>query len=541
MRNITNIFKSILVTIIVGAALFYITLPALNFQDEGFYFFLAILAGVFFVVYIILTIGTKLMGTVVMDKSYKNLPVFRPLIVLIGVFVLLFVGGSIISIPLFRSDAYKDLMKVETGNFAQDVSEISFNQIPLLDKASAQKLGDRKLGELSDMVSQFEVSNEYAQINYKNRPYRVTPLYYSDTFKWITNTAKGLPAYIRIDMITQNVEVVRLEKGMHYSPSEHFNNLLSRHLRFNYPTFMFANPSFEIDDNGQPYWIAPRIEKTIGLFGGTDINGAVLVNAVTGECKYYEKNDVPMWVDHVYPSDLIIEQYNYHGKYINGFINSIFGQKGVTVTTSGYNYLALNDDIYVYTGVTSTGGDQSNIGFIMANQRTKQTKYYSIPGAAETSAMASAEGVVQHLAYKATFPLLLNIAGQPTYFLALKDNASLVKQYAMVNVEKYQIVATGATVEETERNYTRLLSQTGNIKLGASTEVTGIISDIKTAVRDGNSYYYFKLNESDNYFNTSASQNEYVVTLNKGDKVKIKYNQGSSLILQIASIEKIAG
>lgn len=539
MRNITNILKSLLVTIIVGAVMFYVTLPALNFQDEGFYFFLAVLAGVFFVIYIILTIGTKLMGTVVMDRSYKNLPVFKPLVILVGIFVLIFVVGSVISIPLFRSDSYRDLMKVEQGNFSQDVAEISFNQIPLLDKASAQKLGDRKLGELSDMVSQFEVSDEYAQINYKNRPFRVTPLYYSDTFKWLTNTSKGLPAYIRIDMITQNVEVVRLEQGMHYSPSEHFSNLLSRHLRFNYPTFMFATPSFEIDDNGQPYWIAPRIVKTIGLFGGTDINGAVLVNAITGESKYYEKNEVPTWIDHIYPSDLIIEQYNYHGKYINGFINSIFGQKGVTVTTSGYNYLALNDDIYVYTGVTSTGGDQSNIGFIMTNQRTKQTKFYAIPGAAETSAMASAEGVVQHLAYRATFPLLINVAGEPTYFMALKDNATLVKQYAMVNVQKYQIVATGASIDDCQRNYTRLLSQTGNIKQGESTELIGIISDIRNAVRDGNSYYYFKLNESENYFSTSASQNEYVVTLNKGDKVKIKYNQGSSVILSISSIEKV--
>jgi hypothetical protein len=539
MKNVPNILKSLLVTIIAGVILFYVTLPALNFQDEGFYFFLAVLAAIFFVVYIILTIGAKFMGTVVNDRSYKNLPVFKPFMIVVGIFVLIFVVGSILSVPLFRASAYRDLLKVETGNFTEDVAEISFNQIPLLDKVSAQKLGDRKMGELSDMVSQFEVSDEYAQINYKNRPYRVTSLYYSDVFKWLTNTSKGLPAYLRIDMITQNVEVVRLENGMKYSPAEHFSKLLARHIRFNYPTFMFEAPSFEIDDNGQPYWIVPRIIKTIGLFGGTDVNGAVIVNAVTGESKYYEKDDIPMWVDHVYPSDLIINQYNYHGKYINGFINSIFGQRGVTTTTTGYNYLALNDDIYVYTGITSIISDQSNIGFILTNQRTKETKFYSIPGATETSAMASAEGVVQHLNYKSTFPLLLNTAGEPTYFIALKDNASLVKQYAMVNVQKYQLVATGASVSECERNYTRLLSQTGNISAGENSEITGVISDIRTAVRDGNSYYYFKLDESFNYYSTSASQNEYIVTLNKGDRVKITFSQSPSLILQINTIEKI--
>ena len=327
---------------------------------------------------------------------------------------------------------------------ATEVEEISYDQIPMLDKDSAEKLGNRKLGELSDMVSQFEVAEEYTQINYKGRPVRVTPLRYGDWIKWFNNRSEGLPAYLIIDMVTQNVEVVRLEQGIRYTTAEHFGRNLYRYLQFHYPTYIFDKPAFEIDEDGDPYWVCPRIRKTIGLFGGTDINGAVLVNAVTGEHQYYDAKDVPDWVDHVYTADLIVQQYDYHGTYIHGFINSLFGQRDVTVTTDGYNYIAIGDDVYMYTGITSVVSDQSNIGFILSNQRTKETRFYSVAGAEEYSAMDSARGQVQQMNYTATFPLLLNIADQPSYFMALKDAAGLVKMYAMVNVSQYQIVALHA-------------------------------------------------------------------------------------------------
>ena len=204
--------------------------------------------------------------------------------------------------------------------------------------------------------------------------------------------------------------------------------------------------------------------------------GAVLVNAVTGDTSYYEVGDIPTWVDHVYNADLIISQYDDHGTYINGFINSLFGQRDVTVTTEGYNYIALNDDVYMYTGITSVVSDESNIGFILSNQRTKETKYYPCAGATEYSAMDSAEGQVQNLRYTATFPLLLNVAEQPTYFMALKDASELVKMYAMVNVNQYQIVATGATVAECESNYRQMLRQSNLI----SDDQTGIDQPVET-------------------------------------------------------------
>lgn len=511
----------LLVTVIIGFIYFYLKLPSINLKDYEFYSFIFIVSALYCLLSVV-TVGVyhvenlgELMGVL---KKNCLIPAL-----ICAFLVVLMLVGTLISAPIFRAGAYSSLLTVEDGNFIEDVEEISFDQIPMLDAASAEKLGDRKLGDLADMVSQFEVADNYSQINYKSRPVRVTPLVYGDIIKWLNNRSEGLPAYLVIDMVSQGVEVVRLEEGMKFSPNEHFGRNLYRHLRFNYPTFMFASMNFEIDEQGVPYWVCPRLVKTIGLFGGRDISGAVLVNAITGECVYHEAEDVPTWVDRVYSANLIIEQYDYLGMYKNGFINSILGQKGVTVTTEGYNYLAINDDVYVYTGITSVGSDQSNVGFVLTNQRTKQTSYYPGAGATEYSAMASAEGEVQHLGYDSTFPLLLNISNQPTYFMALKDDAGLVKLYAMVNVQQYQIVAVGNTVAECENNYVHMLADNNIVEGGisGSNEVSGKIEDIRSAVMDGSSTYFIRLAGEDWYYTISAEDNNLVVILNTGDKITL--------------------
>lgn len=525
-----NILINLIVTIVAGFIYFYVELPPINLHSAAFYSFFLFLS----VVYCITAVITSgIYRQAENGKTFWKLlkgSCIVPLIVIGAVFVIYVVGGLLSSVVI-RSGAYAKLITVETGDFTQDIEEISFDQIPMLDRDSAEKLGDRKLGELADMVSQFEVADNYTQINYKGHPVRVTPLRYGDIFKWLNNRSAGLPAYLIIDMVTQEVDVVRLPEGMHYTTAEHFSRNLYRHLRFQYPTYIFNEPTFEIDEEGTPYWVCPRIVKRIGLFGGTDIQGAVLVNAITGESQYY--TDIPTWVDGVYSAEIIMDQYDYYGTYQGGFINSLFGQKNVTVTTEGYNYIAANDDVYVYTGVTSAGSDESNIGFILTNQRTKQTTFYSIAGAEEFSAMNSAEGVVQHLNYSATFPLLLNISNQPTYFMALKDYAGLVKMYAMVNVQQYQIVATGASVEECQSNYYKLLRQnkldTGEAPILPADEdtVTGIVTALRSAVIDGTTMYYVTLDADNTVYCISAGEVEKVILLNVGDRITITYEPDS--------------
>ena len=534
-----KILLNLLVTAVVGFLYFYITLPALNLQATEFYGFLFLLC----LVYMVCTLITSgFQDTTVVttgkDKVRHYLSFIKQQCLPIGIFMLLLVVvgvvGQLVSLPVFRAQAYRELLTVNSGEFSQDISQISFGEIPTLDRTSAEYLGDRQMGTLSDMVSQFEYGGDSTQINYQGRPVRVAPVAYADLFKWLTNRGEGLPAYVLVDMVTQEAQVVRLEEGMKYSFSEPLNRNIMRHLRFQYPTFMFSTPRFEIDEDGQPWWIAPRVVKTIGLFGGTDIQGAVLCNAITGESQYYD--EVPSWVDNLYTPALIMQQYDYYGTLVNGFINSIFGQKDVTVTTEGYNYIAINDDVYVYTGVTSANSDQSNLGFLLSNQRTKETIFYDAPGATEAAAQASAEGVVQDLGYTATFPLLINVAGQPTYFIPLQDNTLLVKSYAMVNVAQYQLVATGSTVAQCEQQYIRMLTDKGLTEEEEVPQTTaqGVVAEIRSAVLNGNTYYYVRLEEENVFYSLSAVENPTAVILNVGDQVTIEHEmaENTTAILQ---------
>ena len=373
-----RVLTNIAVTLAVGFLYFYFELPALNLQSPDFYTFVLLLCAAYCIC-AVFTSGFQGQGAGEYFKFVKK-QCRIPFFLAIGMVALALVG-SLAGSVIFRAKSYAGLLPVEDGDFAAEVDEISYDQIPMLDKYSAERLGDRKLGELSDMVSQFEVVDDYTQINYRGRPVRIATLMYADLVKWFTNRSDGLPAYLLIDMVTQNVELVRLEEGIKYTNVEHFGRNLYRHLRFHFPTYMFSNPVMEVNEEGTPYWICPRLVKTIGLFGGVDVKGAVLVNAINGECQYYE--EVPPWVDNLYPAGLIVQQYDYYGMYHNGFINSIFGQRDVKVTTDDYNYIAMGDDVWVYTGVTSTGGDQSNIGFILTNQRTKESKFYSCAGATD--------------------------------------------------------------------------------------------------------------------------------------------------------------
>ena len=523
------------VTLLFGLGYFYFELPALNFHAEEFYVFVFLLCAVYCVC-AVLTSGFQGEGV----KGYFGFVKKQctiPFLVLVALIAAIIIGG-LTSWVVIRAGSYSKLLSIKDGDFASEVEEISYNQIPMLDEDSAARLGSRKLGELADMVSQFEILPSYTQINYQGRPVRVTSLAYGDLVKWFTNRSAGLPAYLIIDMVTQEAEVVRLDEGMKYTTAEHFGRYLPRHLRFHYPTYMFADPVFEINEEGEPYWVCPRMVKTIGLFGGTDIQGAVLVNAVTGESQYYE--EVPNWVDHVYDANLIMEQYDYYGMYHNGFINSIFGQRDVTLTTDGWNYIAINDDVYMYTGVTSVTSDQSNIGFILTNQRTKETRFYPCAGATETSAQSSAQSQVQQMRYSATFPLLLNIADQPTYFMALKGEDGLVKMYAMVNVQQYNIVETGQTVAQCEENYRKTLLNNGIIDRADAEvpaedqtlqETKGTIAEIRSAVIEGTSVYYLRFEGEDSFsVYVSAAQVPEAPLLNVGDTVTVYWRSGTQWI-----------
>ena len=476
------------------------------------------------------------------------------IVLLLGIFV-----GQIASSALFNARAYSDLLEVKEGNFAEDISEISMKSVPVVDKDTAVRLGSRTIGEMSDLVSQFAIDegyDSYTQINYQNSPYRVAPLIYADPIKWIMNTWNGLPGFVTVNMATQETQLVRLPEGkyIHISTGEHFNNQLYRYVRFRYPFEILGTAAFELDDDGNPYWIVPTVKMRIGLFGGEDYDGIILVDPVSGETQKYSAEEVPNWVDKAFSADLVYEQLGYYGKYRSGFINSLVGQSGVLVPTGsaapglfsdknktasaggakgGYNYLAINDDVYMYTGMTSANSDESLVGFTLVNLRTKETRYYTCAGATESSAMSSAEGQVQQMSYNATSPLLLNIADRPTYFLSLKDGAGLVKMYAFIDVQQYQIVGTGSTVADAQTAYIAALTNDAQIKIDDRAiansdtipKVDGTIEAIQSVVVEGNTLFYFKLQGDSSIYIAGINANLNLPFMGPGTQVSVTYTE----------------
>lgn len=529
----------------IAALYYYIELPAINIHSPGFWKFIIF-------VMLIVTVEVWLMnhrkaagggryrGNISAKEFFSDFKtqagsvLFKTAFVCTVILVVLYVAGNILSSPVINASKYQQLLKVETRNFTDDIKEVSYDKIPLLDKDSASIIGTRVMGTMVDMVSQYEVDDMYSQINYKEKPVRVTPLRYGNLIKWFTNHKNGIPAYIRIDMTTQEAECVRLTEGIKYSKSDHFSRYIYRHLRFAYPTYIFDDINFEIDDNGTPYWVCPVKKYNIGLFGGQTVGRVVLCNAVTGEMTDYSVDEVPTWVDKVYSSELLIDLYDYNGSLKHGFINSVLSQKDCLKTTDGYNYIALEDDVWVYTGITSVGQDNSNVGFVLMNQRTMETRYYEVSGAEEYSAMDSAKGRVQNLGYTATFPLIINISGQPTYFMALKDGAGLVKSYAMLNIEKYQNVAIGDSVLQCESNYIKLLKDNGIVEeqqpeVKETKKVKDIISKIMPVVIDGNTHMYIMLSQNDSIYDVDVSKYVDIIKYSEGMEITLEYTMDSQL------------
>ncbi len=532
-----KIVRNIIITLIIGFIVYYFTLPAININSFGFWAFLVFLI----FTYNLISAVTKLKNVSkkifnsnhieIKPSSKVDLILWSSILVIFGGIIVL----NIICSPIFNAKSYHNRIAVdETGSFLEDIEEVDFNRLPLIDKASSKVLGDRVMGQMSELVSQFSVSEQYKQINYNDSIVRVTPLEYASTYKWFSNRKEGVKGYIIVDSVTGEATLQKLEKGMKYVESAHFNENLYRKLRFSYPTTNFGSISFEIDNEGNPYYIIPTIKYTaVGL--KAKVTGAIILDPITGESEKYDLKDVPSWVDNVHDADLLIEQLDDWGTYKGGYFNSIFGQKNVVNTTDGYNYLVMNDDVYLYTGITSVVADESNLGFVLTNMRTGETKYYVVPGAEEYSAMSSAEGQVQDMKYKSTFPLLINLNGKPTYVVSLKDSSGLVKMYAFIDVKDYQkVVATDSSkgIQAAAQNY--LTNASFEIKEDELTTKTITVSNITTANINGNTYYYIESTEGQKY-RVSILLSDNLPFTKQGDTLNISYKREST----VTEIDKI--
>ncbi len=523
---------SLIITLVIGVIIYFVQLPPINITSISFWSYVMFMLAIYLFLNTVSRIDSK--G---INFDFKKSKIIIIILVTIPLAILL---TNFVLSPVFNASAYAKRINVieDTleSNFTSEIDEVDFNALPLLDKDSSSRLGDRVMGQMPELVSQFYVSSLYTQINYNNEIIRVTPLEYNGLFKYIANYKDGVKGYITVNSVNGTSSLIKLDNGMKYMPSAYLFKDLDRHLRLSYPTFIFGDTNFEIDNDGNPYWIT-QVLKYVGIGERKDIKGIIITDPISGDTEYYSVGDIPSWVDHVYDASLIVEQVNNWGSYRNGFLNSMFGQKNVVATTVGYNYMVMDDDVYLYTGITSVSSDESNLGFILTNLRTKHTRFYSVPGAEEYSAMASAEGLVQQMRYTSTFPLLINLNNRPTYLVSLKDNAGLVKMYGFIDVNDYQkVVVTDASkgIEAASSNYLNNVSF--NVDNSILIDKTITIKSINTAIIEGNTYYYLTDTNNQKYYVSISVDKKVLPFLKVGDTLNIKiYNEND--VTEIVGID----
>ncbi len=546
MKKLNFSYKRLIASIIIGVLtafiLFYVFLPPINAQSASFWFYLSAVILAFSFPYLDIGFvktrserrnnerkdgskqrniwtGTRTSYSYRLTENKKR----KYFLIAIAIPLVIVAIGGIFSSTLFFARDYANVISVDEAVFEEDLPETKeITNIALMDTASAEMLGNKTLGSLSHVVSQYDVGTSYTQINYRGTPKKVANLEYDGFFKWMGNNSEGVPGMVMVDPVKSSAEYIEFEEPMYYVDSAYFSQDLTRKLRFSYPTKIFDSISFEVDENGHPYYIVSCATPAVSMFGARDITEVIIFDPCTGESEIYNVEDTPAWIDIVYTGDLACEKYNWHGTLSGGFFNSIIGNKGCKQTTDDFGYIALEDDVWYFTGVTSVSGDKSNIGFTLSNARTGEYKFYPVIGAEEHSAMAAAEGEVQEKGYTAAFPSLVNIAGQPTYIMVLKDAAGLVKLYALVNVENYSIVATGSTQNEAMTEYKKQLKQ-NDVDIGeADIEKTVTVADVRLAMVASVSTVYITDTDG-NVYKGYLEADEALILVRAGDKISIRY------------------
>ena len=523
------LIRALLVLAVIAVGIDYVTLPAYNIHDTAFIMLVVFYLFIFGMVYFVFSYQIDFIVKLCIGLGFALIA-----------FTLVF---SFLSSEMLNAGRYRDQIQITSSNeFNAQFDAIELEKIPLVDQNTAQQLGDKQIGRVQGLGSQFDINDEYILINQKDNVYRVSPLEYQDSIKWFQNREKGIPGYVRVNVTdASDVKLIELSEGIKYAPSAFLSEDLMRHVRFKYRTEIFDATSFEIDDEGNPFYVISVIEPEIGWFGGWDTSSVITVDAVNGNMQKYAIEEMPAWVDRAQSARIAWYQIDNWGYYVNGWINTLFGQKDMIQTTDGFNYVSIDGQTHIFSGLTSVGADRSIVGFALINLRTKEASYIQIGGADELSAMNSATGQVQHLNYESTFPVLLNVDGFPTYFMALKDYEGLVKLYAMVSVQDYALVGVGASVEEARLTYLNQLKEGGQIvdlPIDAFS-AEGIVLDIKEVVLDGTSVYYLMLEGQSGLFIVSSKTSVEASFTKIGDNVALSYQKRSDLVYDVQTFDNL--
>lgn len=565
-RQLINVGIAALVATIAGLIINYFALPAWNIRSAGMWWF--------WLVELIIAVVVYLIANAFNDEYDTPVGGY----VLGGAAALVIVAFAIAGIagsPMCNAHTYQQVADVENGVFAEDVIEADSADIITVDVKTAQKLGDRTLGTIKN-APWYEVDDEYNLVSIKGELYRISPVNYGGLFKYGKAKAAGIPGYVLVNAITQEAEIVLVDEAMKYSPSAYWAYNLTRHLRNQYPGYMFAKSFFEVDDEGNTYWITGVKTPTIGLFGGAVVKSVIITDAVTGKSVEYSLDEMPEWVDHALSVDYLMKVVDWHYAYTEGFWN--FSKTNVYKTAysyrdqksesseenaankhtpfEGYNSIVGKDgQIWFYTGITPANRAETNIGFLLVSPRTGEYRYYEATGAEESSAQVAAEGLVSNMKYSASFPTIVNVEGEETYFMVLKDAAGLVQRYALCNVENYAKCVCGSSIDEVIKLYkvemgmiagTDVDTDNGNQNTKPEVEenreykeITGIVTEVEEAQIGGYTYYYFMLDGETTIFMSSIeNSNMQPLKLTEGTSVTIKYyeskEEGIAIVAKIA-------
>ena len=526
MNKTTRIVLAVILGTILTAVAYYLVLPPINVFSTGFWTFLLLVLCFYGV-----PLGAVNGASVVNGKASKrtSMKVSKVFLIVAAIPVAVLVLGGIISSTFFNAYDYAEVIQVEQADFSEDMPEADVvTNISLMDTASASILGNRELGALSDVVSQYNVSADYNQINYKGTPKKVANLEYVDFFRWLNNAENGVPGYVMVDPVGNDADYIKFDKAMIYVDSAYFGEDLMRKLRFSYPTKIFSTVNFEIDEEGNPFYIVSCVKPRVGLFGAMDVSEVIIFNPCDGTSEIYPVDASPSWIDNVYDGDLACQKYDWYGTLSGGFWNSVIGNRDCKMTTDGYGYIVRGDDVWYYTGVTSVTSDESNIGFIITNARTGEYKYYPVIGAEEYSAMGAAQGEVQEKGYVASFPSLINVEGQATYIMVLKDENGLVKLYALVNVENYSIVATGDSQTSAKQAYIEELAKRGviteeDIPAPETKTVDITVTAVRLATVSGETVVYITA-EDGVVYRGSLAADETLILVTEGMELTVEYS-----------------
>lgn len=531
---------------VIWAIINIISLPVINFTA---------FPDIWLEVLITSFLGLVLYYLVKDDLAFSSL-LLRATPSFVSALVLIVMLGS--SFHFYQADKFCNMLKVDTvalDEFNKDLFPTSVKKMICVDAEMARKAAEDLLetdpglrsrvyiGEMTmQPISGSFTINDGKKLSFSEGVIWVAPLEHKSFRKWWINDVT--PGYVIVDATDATLrnryivtEVNGKKLQLKYIESGCLFDDIEFHIKMNGYTAKGLNDHrFEIDNFGNPFWVLSAYEPQIGL-DAKDSQGAITVDAQTGELKQYTIAEAPDWVDRIQPEEFIFNQITWWGAYQLGWWNSWWSELNVQSPTPGLTLVYSQGRSYWYTGIQSSGNSESTSGFMLVDTRTKKARYYKMAGVNEQEAQNIANDIqfARTAEYYSIKPVLYNLRGIPSYFLVYKGGSGNATGYAFVSVSNRSIFGAGTTPEEAEQEYLKRMTSSGMI--GHEDDHVETVEGIFT-IRDitlvGETFYLL-LNEAEGCeFYASNRVSHDLKWTKPQDKVQIKYGKGENKYIPIS-------